>query len=106
MPGRVGREQVVDRAGGPAAPVHPQSVDRHRLDSRADARLQRRLLERGLVSRQIAARARPLGLSRLADRLFKEDETRRTRSEEHTSEIQSLMRHSYAVFSLQKKTSL
>src|SRR3546814_9740320 len=25
------------------------------------------------------------------------------RSEEHTSEIQSLMRHSYAVFSLQKK---
>src|SRR3546814_9653602 len=26
------------------------------------------------------------------------------RSEEHTSELQSLMRHSYAVFSLQKKT--
>src|SRR3546814_3114478 len=29
----------------------------------------------------------------------------RTRSEEHTSELQSLMRHSYAVFCLQKKTN-
>src|SRR3546814_9359943 len=28
-----------------------------------------------------------------------------TRSEEHTSELQSLMRNSYAVFSLQKKTT-
>src|SRR3546814_7402781 len=28
----------------------------------------------------------------------------RTRSEEHTSELQSLMRHSYAVFCLKKKT--
>src|SRR3546814_2517018 len=27
------------------------------------------------------------------------------RSEEHTSELQSLMRHSYAVFCLQKKTN-
>src|SRR3546814_6268357 len=35
-----------------------------------------------------------------------EDEARRidlTRSEEHTSELQSLMRHSYAVFCLKKK---
>src|SRR3546814_4516124 len=30
--------------------------------------------------------------------------TRITRSEEHTSELQSLMRNSYAVFCLQKKT--
>src|SRR3546814_3191756 len=30
---------------------------------------------------------------------------RRTRSEEHTSELQSLMRISYAVFCLKKKTS-
>src|SRR3546814_9090490 len=29
---------------------------------------------------------------------------RRNRSEEHTSELQSLMRHSYAVFCLKKKT--
>src|SRR3546814_9942853 len=34
----------------------------------------------------------------------KSDDTRwRLRSEEHTSELQSLMRHSYAVFCLQKK---
>src|SRR3546814_7190673 len=30
---------------------------------------------------------------------------KRVRSEEHTSELQSLMRNSYAVFCLQKKTS-
>src|SRR3546814_5755092 len=33
------------------------------------------------------------------------DEYRRQRSEEHTSELQSLMRTSYAVFCLKKKTS-
>src|SRR3546814_5068521 len=32
--------------------------------------------------------------------------TRRTRSEEHTSELQSLMRISYAVFCLKKKYSI
>src|SRR3546814_2185308 len=31
------------------------------------------------------------------------EETGRTRSEEHTSELQSLMRNSYAVFCLKKK---
>src|SRR3546814_7955408 len=31
--------------------------------------------------------------------------TKRTRSEEHTSELQSLMRISYAVFCLKKKTN-
>src|SRR3546814_5865804 len=30
---------------------------------------------------------------------------RRARSEEHTSELQSLMRHSYAAFCLKKKTT-
>src|SRR3546814_7016979 len=34
-----------------------------------------------------------------------EDATRHSRSEEHTSELQSLMRRSYAVFCLKKKTS-
>src|SRR3546814_6756508 len=38
--------------------------------------------------------------------LFKHrnDKSRKTRSEEHTSELQSLMRISYAVFCLKKKT--
>src|SRR3546814_4592568 len=37
-----------------------------------------------------------------ADRLFR-GHRQRTRSEEHTSELQSLMRNSYAVFCLKKK---
>src|SRR3546814_8142974 len=38
------------------------------------------------------------------DALLWADATSAARSEEHTSEIQSLMRHSYAVFCLKKKT--
>src|SRR3546814_7052820 len=90
----------MDRARGPAAADHLESVADHRLGIRADARLQRRLLARGLVHRQIAARGRAVGLSRLDDRLFQEAEAR---SEEHTSELQSLMRISYAVLCLKKK---
>src|SRR3546814_5908537 len=37
-------------------------------------------------------------------RLYREEGARHPRSEEHTSEIQSLMRISYAVFCLKKKT--
>src|SRR3546814_8159842 len=44
---------------------------------------------------------RQLG-ARLADRL-RRDDADRLRSEEHTSELQSLMRTSYAVFCLKKK---
>src|SRR3546814_9993520 len=36
--------------------------------------------------------------------LLRSDRKRRVRSEEHTSELQSLMRISYAVFCLKKKT--
>src|SRR3546814_9110625 len=45
-------------------------------------------------------------LHRLADRGPPDAETRGDRSEEHTSELQSLMRLSYAVFCLNKKTKL
>src|SRR3546814_7347461 len=38
------------------------------------------------------------------DVVLKQDESATTRSEEHTSELQSLMRSSYAVFCLKKKT--
>src|SRR3546814_9658316 len=47
------------------------------------------------------------GLWRADRRLWREDERdpQGSRSEEHTSELQSLMRISYAVFCLQKKTN-
>src|SRR3546814_5767660 len=39
----------------------------------------------------------------LIERYFRRNEAARARSEEHTSELQSLMRISYAVFCLKKK---
>src|SRR3546814_3351943 len=47
--------------------------------------------------------ARPGGLAQQAGRGAVAPETVGTRSEEHTSELQSLMRISYAVFCLKKK---
>src|SRR3546814_9789694 len=46
----------------------------------------------------------PLAVQQEVDRIVREHET--ARSEEHTSELQSLMRLSYAVFCLKKKTRL
>src|SRR3546814_10094949 len=46
----------------------------------------------------------PLRLGGGREREERQEETRRQRSEEHTSELQSLMRNSYAVFCLKKKT--
>src|SRR3546814_1698203 len=40
------------------------------------------------------------------DAMVEADETISTRSEEHTSELQSLMRKPYAVFSLKKKNTI
>src|SRR3546814_6058271 len=51
---------------------------------------------------------KPMGYERSADALFDRimaDYARWRRSEEHTSELQSLMRISYAVFCLKKKTN-
>src|SRR3546814_4937319 len=44
-------------------------------------------------------------LSRIRPRLLGVDAAKQIRSEEHTSELQSLMRISYAVFCLKKKTT-
>src|SRR3546814_14560048 len=46
----------------------------------------------------------PLALVRTGDMIELNVAERRLRSEEHTSELQSLMRISYAVFCLKKKT--
>src|SRR3546814_1008646 len=55
---------------------------------------------RGAVARiGVVARVVPIGIVEVRDR----QGARGTRSEEHTSELQSLMRISYAVFCLKKK---
>src|SRR3546814_2710994 len=46
----------------------------------------------------------PEAKRKIIGRLFVEIFDEQARSEEHTSELQSLMRHSYAVFCLKKKT--
>src|SRR3546814_6195133 len=73
-----------------------------RLDRRASARggtgdLRDRVLRRGDRGRRDRAGAAAAVRDRRADRAG------RTRSEAHTSELQSLMRISYAVFCLKKK---
>src|SRR3546814_8870422 len=55
------------------------------------------------ASRAISQRLRPLSSTAVCSRFAR---SRRVRSEEHTSELQSLMRISYAVFCLKKKTIL
>src|SRR3546814_7144732 len=52
------------------------------------------------------ARPRELEPRRLVERPHRADVDRGARSEEHTSELQSLMRISYAVFCLKKKKKL
>src|SRR3546814_8300675 len=60
----------------------------------------------GVVQRQkLAAPHRPGIRPRLARRPHQQDPLFFNRSEEHTSELQSLMRTSYAVFCLTKKKS-
>src|SRR3546814_2952711 len=77
----------------------------------ADEPLRRRLEQRGVGRRQFAVRWVRGGIER-SDRgdphrpaLAEQDATAKAkhRSEEHTSELQSLMRISYAVFCLKKK---
>src|SRR3546814_1242899 len=53
---------------------------------------------------RVRERSRILGELRRAERPHVLDPLDRGRSEEHTSELQSLMRISYAVFCLKKKT--
>src|SRR3546814_1444645 len=69
----------------------------------ADRDRQRRGVHPRMAPPPAAARA----IGERADRGIDERiEHQRTRSEEHTSELQSLMRISYAVFCLKKKTTI
>src|SRR3546814_2910765 len=84
------------------AASHPEAVTcRNAGPSCRLLRLRRRGL--GLVAAEVGDRAAPaFGGARLADVAAVEDQPV-VRSEEHTSELQSLMRISYAVFCLKKK---
>src|SRR3546814_2938003 len=84
----------VDRQLRPVGGVDPQPADdqialRHRIN-----------LSVGAIKRRKDERAAAQAL-RLADR--RDGDVEALRSEEHTSELQSLMRISYAVFCLKKK---
>src|SRR3546814_8763504 len=59
----------------------------------------------GDAGRQLRAAERRGHLALRTDRVAAVRPTGRRRSEEHTSELQSLMRISYAVFCLKKKTN-
>src|SRR3546814_8165488 len=73
----------------------------------ADALIQRQVvtvLTEELLAASKAARARSAGREVATSRKSVEAAKLRIRSEEHTSELQSLMRISYAVFCLKKQT--
>src|SRR3546814_6991597 len=63
------------------------------------------LRQRGAVDRDERRRAPPaLAVQHMRDQFLARPRLALDRSEEHTSELQSLMRISYAVFCLKKKT--
>src|SRR3546814_7124058 len=62
--------------------------------------------EKHQAAKKLLAAGVDPGLQRKAARAVAVDRAANSRSEEHTSELQSLMRISYAVFCLKKKTHL
>src|SRR3546814_5332622 len=98
--------------GQVALPLHA-ALGHHRVeleDAPADRRLEVRPLRQGLVEAPLADQAP--GTDGVGEDVDLDHDSRRSwlfwgrsrRSEEHTSELQSLMRISYAVFCLKKKT--
>src|SRR3546814_2832353 len=90
---------IGERLGGRESALAGQDIERLRVAEPARPGRRGRDVSRRLATRAVetAAERRPLG-NKLAD-----DRVDGIRSEEHTSELQSLMRISYAVFCLQKK---
>src|SRR3546814_3090609 len=60
----------------------------------------------GAAAALVTAESSGLGIDTPFAATLPESQSLIQRSEEHTSELQSLMRHSYAVFRLKKKTKL
>src|SRR3546814_1058638 len=106
-PGRDHRHQlrrvpVADGAHPPASGAESRGADES--DGRRLAR--RRLVpQRRLPPAEPALHPRTGCLARQQRQMVVELSRRLRRSEEHTSELQSLMRISYAVFCLKKKTT-
>src|SRR3546814_6328046 len=89
--------------GEPAAGDEDVGLALHEPEERAE-RHQAAVAREGGRAPEIEARPHhPARRDRHPDRAHGEQHDRRERSEEHTSELQSLMRISYAVFCLKKK---
>src|SRR3546814_5156929 len=84
-----GRAQMIEQLAGRRCQRAPGAgVDQHALVA-------------GVDQKTVDRRRHRVGIAGLAEQAF--DDARLVRSEEHTSELQSLMRISYAVFCLKKK---
>src|SRR3546814_9066914 len=94
--------EQLDKAGIPADAIHgnkSQNARQRALDAFRTGRA------RVLVATDIAARGIDVpGITHVINYELPNEPESYVRSEEHTSELQSLMRNSYAVFCLQKKT--
>src|SRR3546814_3966237 len=93
----------IDRRAVPAAIVRQRQQRAHLVEREAEiasATDERQATQLGRAIGAVIAR-RPRGPRQQPDPLIIAD----GRSEEHTSELQSLMRISYAVFCLKKKTN-
>src|SRR3546814_3685548 len=87
-------------AGGDNIPARPATAQA--VDARQQAREDERRVERRRGRADHADMLRRLGEEREQRHSLMARRTHRERSEEHTSELQSLMRISYAVFCLKK----
>src|SRR3546814_1814786 len=93
--------------GGPDFVVVPLSIDREGLPAVKAFYEELGLKALGIYVDQSGRASGKLGAAGIPTTLLVDREGReigRKRSEEHTSELQSLMRISYAVFRLKKKT--
>src|SRR3546814_7317476 len=90
-----------------SSPVRRQLNQDQKLSRRDDASHLSLLVQRNLAQRKHTPPSRPVPCTGFAEPAgFSEGASCPRRSEEHTSELQSLMRISYAVFCLKKKKKL
>src|SRR3546814_6677150 len=101
-PGTARTRRAMPAIGDALSLPQSQAAFSGRFKGRRHAQ-RRRAKTKGERQHDVACRPQPFSLARKGERLKAEGRDRGVRSEEHTSEIQSLMRISYAVFCLKKK---